>query len=242
MTQFHLPDTLHEDFHCVSKQGISLGFEALIYDYTPVPRSLDGDLITPSLLYMDDVPNDMQDLWFEAGYYQLDPVQHHALKTSVPFVWSYQHPEQTNLPEMLQIDPRVQEYMNDNNIACGLTVPIHQPDGGFASLTGMVSGHNRLPELNEVMARFALMAHQFHENIYPKFSPDVRSCRFIELSKREKECLAYSAEGLTAKEIARHIHRSIPTVNMHLNSAIQKLGASNRVQAVVRAMHYRLIE
>ena len=54
--------------------------------------------------------------------------------------------------------------------------------------------------------------------------------------------LALSAEGLTAREIAQHLNRSVATVTLHLNSAMQKLGAKNRVQAVVRAVHYRLLD
>ncbi|NMC26232.1 MAG: response regulator transcription factor, partial [Serratia sp.] len=54
--------------------------------------------------------------------------------------------------------------------------------------------------------------------------------------------LAWAAQGLTAKEIARKLCRSVATVTLHLNTATRKLGASNRVQAVVRAMHYRLLD
>lgn len=237
-----LLDTLQAEFSKVSHVCAKLGFEALIYDYSPVPKSVDGELITPSLLFMDDVPEDMENLWNDQGYYQIDPVQHFALTTSVPFVWSYRNPEKTVLHRITQPHERVREYMNDHHISSGLTVPIHQLNNGFATLTGMVTGENQEQELQQAMAEFSLLAHQFHENIYRQFDTNIRSCHFIELSKRERECLAYSAEGLTAKEIARLIHRSVPTVNMHLNSAIQKLGASNKVQAVVRAIHYRLLD
>ncbi|WP_240350486.1 response regulator transcription factor, partial [Pseudomonas viridiflava] len=77
---------------------------------------------------------------------------------------------------------------------------------------------------------------------YPMFDEAMHSCTAIKLTRRERECLRWSAEGLTAREIAQHLNRSVATVTLHLNSAMQKLGAKNRVQAVVRAVHYRLLD
>ncbi|WP_223160952.1 LuxR family transcriptional regulator [Salinicola aestuarinus] len=220
----------------------ALGFEAFIYDYSPVPTSIEGDLITPSFLHMERVPPDMQGLWCNDGYYQIDPVQQLALQCCAPFVWSYRHPERTALKALVTKRDRVAEYMNDNDIACGLTVPLHLRDGSFATLTGMKHGQTHEARLEETMAEFSLLAHQFHDRAYSCFGSDARNSSPVSLSSREKECLAYAAEGLTAKQIARQLNRSTATVNLHLNSAIHKLGASNRVQAVVRAIHYRLID
>lgn len=232
---------LNVQFSKLQAATSAMGFQAFIYDYAPVPTSIEGDLITPSLLRMEQVPRDMQQLWCNDGYYQIDPVQRYALNSCTPFVWSYRHPERTALKTLIGQRDRVAEYMNDNDMPCGLTVPLHLPDGSFATLTGMVSGSNHEVELHTRMAEFNLLAYQFHEQVSPCFAPQVRNCSLVGLSNREKECLAYSAEGLTAKEIALQIHRSVATVNLHLNSAIRKLGAANRVQAVVRAIHYRLI-
>ena len=92
------------------------------------------------------------------------------------------------------------------------------------------------------MAGFGLLAHVFHESAYPVFDRDAHSSTSMRLTERERECLRYSAEGLSAKEISRIINRSVPTVVMHLNAAARKLGAKNRTQAVVRAAHYRLLD
>ena len=89
--------SLDEAFSGLFQATRKLGFDAVIYDYTPVPRSLEGELITPSLLKMCNVPEDMRQLWCERGYYQLDPVQHCALESCAPFVWSYQRPDNSML-------------------------------------------------------------------------------------------------------------------------------------------------
>lgn len=64
-----------------------------------------------------------------------------------------------------------------------------------------------------------LLAHQFQESAFPLFDSTLLTCRHVKLSNRERECLAWSAEGLTAKEIARKLHRSVATVTLHLNTA-----------------------
>ena len=179
----------------------------------------------------------------EQGYYQADPVQIYALKTCAPFVWSYQRPEKTALRVVLaeQHQP-VQNYMRDHRMSCGATVPLHLPNGGFGTITGITSCSQQELALNETLAELSFIAHAFHESVFPLFDKDTLTCQHVHLSKRERECLAWSAEGLTAKEIARKLHRSVATVSLHLNTATHKLGASNRVQAVVRAMHYRLLD
>ncbi|WLI78894.1 LuxR family transcriptional regulator [Kosakonia sp. H02] len=224
-------------------QTQALGFDAVIYDYTPVPRSLEGELITPSVLKMRNVPDDMQRLWCERGYYQVDPVQHFALESCAPFFWSYQRPNSSALEGRLDENARqVTHYMRDHNMPCGATVPLHLPHGGFVTLTGIVDSQRRARDISETLAQLTFLAHRFQESAFPLFDPAMLTCHHVKLSNRERECLAWSAEGLTAKEIARKLHRSVATVTLHLNTAAKKLGACNRVQAVVRAMHYHLLD
>ena len=90
--------------------------------------------------------------------------------------------------------------------------------------------------------QIGIVGQAFHEIVARGFDGDIRRTRHIRLSPRERECLGLCAAGLTAKEIARRIDRSVPTVTLHLNAAGRKLGARNRFQAVARAAHYRLIE
>lgn len=51
------------------------------------------------------------------------------------------------------------------------------------------------------------------------------------LSTREREVLAASLDGATVAEIAAALYLSEGTVRNHLSSAIQKLGAHNRIEA-----------
>jgi DNA-binding CsgD family transcriptional regulator len=58
----------------------------------------------------------------------------------------------------------------------------------------------------------------------------------IRLTPRELEVLALTAEGLTSKEIGRHLGISPRTADVHRTHLIHKLGLRNRVEAV----HYAI--
>ncbi|MCD5996621.1 LuxR family transcriptional regulator [Pseudomonas sp. CDFA 602] len=244
-TRLQSAATLDQQMDCALLLATGLGFDAVVYDYSPVPVSHDGALITPTLLTLRNTPADWHTLWCRQGYYQIDPVQQLAVNSVSPFVWSYQPKAQTVLQTVIKdFHKPVVRYLQDSHMTCGLTVPIHMPKGGFATLTGLRldNSDTALEDARQGLADFGLLAHAFQEVAYPLFDQSVRSCSTIKLTRRERECLCWSAEGLTAKEIAHQLNRSVATVTLHLNSAMQKLGAKNRVQAVVRAVHYRLLD
>lgn len=223
-----------------------LGFTCLIYDYTPVPLSHAGELITPSVLSFRNAPEDMRSLWCDQGYYQHDPVQQLALATTTPFVWSYSA-GRNSTPLARHLNPdhaAVSSYLHDMHLTCGITVPVHRRDGDLATFTAIRDGGDAETEheLRRHLGTFSFMGHLFHQTVLPMFSEEERRSGYVSLTRRERECLRYSAEGLTAKEIARRLDRAVPTVTLHLNSAVQKLGARNRVHAVALASHYRLLD
>jgi DNA-binding NarL/FixJ family response regulator len=56
------------------------------------------------------------------------------------------------------------------------------------------------------------------------------------LSPREREVLSLAARGLTADGVAAELFLSVETVRTHTRNAIRKLGARNRLHAVVLAL------
>ncbi|GAB4357222.1 MAG: hypothetical protein Kow0026_17390 [Oricola sp.] len=62
------------------------------------------------------------------------------------------------------------------------------------------------------------------------------------ISTREQACLAWTAEGKTSEEIGIILELSPHTVNHYLGSAARKLGATNRMHAVAKALRLGLIE
>jgi DNA-binding CsgD family transcriptional regulator len=62
-----------------------------------------------------------------------------------------------------------------------------------------------------------------------------------ELSRRERECLAYAARGMTSGDISLKLGIAERTVNFHFANAIVKLGTLNRLEAIAAAIARRII-
>jgi DNA-binding NarL/FixJ family response regulator len=62
-----------------------------------------------------------------------------------------------------------------------------------------------------------------------------------QLTEREHDVLVLLADGLSAAEIGSRIHLSESTVKSHLAKIYQKLGVTNRAQALVTAMRTGLL-
>jgi NarL family two-component system response regulator LiaR len=75
----------------------------------------------------------------------------------------------------------------------------------------------------------ALMKSDRHANLEPN------------LSKRELEVLALLVEGLSNREIGLRLEISPETVKHHVSKCISKLHATNRTQAVSRAIELQLV-
>ena len=240
-TRDTLDDRIDEAFGAMR----NMGFEALIYDYTPMPCDLGGQIEVPSLLKLRNVADDMYDYWCNRDYFRIDPVQRLAMQTSVPFFWNYDPEVETKISRFMTDETKpVSDFLRDHDMLAGVTVPVHMPRGDYATVTGVRYGARKdfQGDAMRVLADFSLFAQLFHEAAYELFDDAVLNTSRVRLTERERECLAYSSHGLSAKEISRIIDRSVPTVVMHLNAAARKLGARNRTQAVVRAAQCRLLD
>ena len=76
-----LDECIDEAFVALS----GLGYDALVYDYTPIPYDLDGAIMIPSMLKLRNIDDDMRDYWCDRGYFRIDPVQIVAARSSTPF-------------------------------------------------------------------------------------------------------------------------------------------------------------
>lgn len=221
-----------------------LGFDALIYDYTPTRFDLHGKPMMPSVLELRNVDEAMRDYWVERGYFRIDPVQKVALGTTRPFVWNYDTGAETLIRAFMTEDSApVADFLAERGLSAGVTVPVHMPGGDYATVTGIRCGDRRFPEHEApgCLGSFGLLAHLFQEAAAGVLRTDRRLEGLPHLTARERECLRHAADGLSAKEISRALGRSVPTVVMHLNAAMRKLEAKNRTQAAVRAARLNLL-
>jgi DNA-binding NarL/FixJ family response regulator len=72
---------------------------------------------------------------------------------------------------------------------------------------------------------------QFFANLEPASRPEL----FPELTEREREILAFIADGQTNAEIAEKLVISMKTVRNHVSNIFSKLQVADRAQAAIRA-------
>jgi LuxR family transcriptional regulator len=220
-----------------------LGFGAMIYDYTPVPIDPNGHIAIPSLMKLRNIASGMHEYWCDRGYFLIDPVQLLAARTSVPFFWNYEPGADTRVRRFVtsKTEPVVR-YLLDNDMPAGVTVPIHMPHGGYATVTGTLEPGVTAGDALHNIADFGLLAQVFHEAAYQAYADTLPGLAPVHLTARERQCLRYCADGYSAKEISRFIDRSIPTVVLHLSTATTKLGARNRTQAAATAVRHGMLD
>ncbi|WP_127521466.1 LuxR C-terminal-related transcriptional regulator [Mesorhizobium sp. Z1-4] len=204
----------------------------LIYDYSPVPFSAAPDrFVLPEVIEARGRGELLVEDWCGKALYRADPVQNRAARITRPFYWSYHAGEASEIDcdlireEVAEITERLLSWQ----IGRGVTVPIHLPDGGFATLTAFLAATDGAG----LLAEFSLAAYRVQDRLDSSL-PHMRDrcC----LSPRETECLSLTAEGLSSKQIAFELQRSESMVVKHLQSAASKLGARNRSHAVALAV------
>lgn len=238
---FDGPEGLEERVDAAFRHMRALGFDGMIYDYTPLSARCGSRIPIPSVFAQRNLGDEMWTRWSGDEYVRIDPVQMVAMTTSVPFLWSYDAEVDSVIRPFLSPNSApVISYLTARKVFSGVTVPIHLPSGGFATLTGVTIGRGRARRSGaaRVVADLGLIAHLFNQSAIELIGEDATA---FGLTPRETECLSLASEGNSAKEIARIIDRSVPTVILHLNAAMRKLGARNRTHAVTIASRRRLI-
>ncbi|MBW7929913.1 MAG: helix-turn-helix transcriptional regulator [Gammaproteobacteria bacterium] len=129
------------------------------------------------------------------------------------------------------------QYMHNFDICSGVTVvtPL-----SFGQL-GCISWFSKNETQHLVDGAIANSLQRIVENFFDGIDRNRQWTTASPLSPRETECLQWTARGLTDKEIAHLVGRSVHTINFHLKSAIKKLGAANRTHAVALAVHAKII-
>ena len=203
------------------------GVLGLVYDYSPQPFSPDpARFILPEVIEARGSAEQLVADWCGRALYRADPVQGRAARMLQPFAWSYHAGEPSRIAADLERPEvgEVRERLLSWGLGRGMTVPLHLPGRGFATLTAFVAA-----EVGEAaLARFALMAFGVQDRIGTATGRGP-------LTPREAECLGHTAEGLSAKQIAHLLGRSESMVVKHLQAAAVKLGARNRSHAVALA-------
>jgi LuxR family quorum sensing-dependent transcriptional regulator len=174
--------------------------------------------------------------WFECyarkDFVRVDPVIRLCRSTTAIFDW-------TEAPYDREREPRSHEVMTsavEFGLVRGLSLPIHGLDG----LETCFSVSGKAPEFN---GRTRPALHLMMMYTYERIRQIIQRASVAEnpLTPREREVLCWAANGKSAAETGDIMAITERTVNAHASSAMAKLDACSRTQAVVRAMQRRYI-
>lgn len=76
----------------------------------------------------------------------------------------------------------------------------------------------------------------------PQSARTIVPANSVGLTERELEILALLALGRANADIAKHLHRSVRTIEHHVAAIVEKLGANSRQGAVARARSLRILD
>lgn len=182
--------------------------------------------------------------WWEEHYHatnalSFDHVVRHALYNSGPLIFGYEQDKHNrNLSEeTLNLLKMTSAELNFNSGICIPSFHGNKRIGGIGlSFQESVTELRSIPAILPLQLQLACCTA--HERLYtlkdaPSNAPS--------LTPRQKECLTWLAAGLTPQEIADKIGISYHTVKMHLDTATKRLGATNKIQAVAKALILSLI-
>lgn len=160
------------------------------------------------------------------------PVVSRCTTTTRPFKW-----ETCELA-----DGDFTETMRAYGVYGGVCVPVHLP-GNKVGAVGWVTRDSNV-SIPNVLQRHAnllqMSAMRFMEALLPAVANGAQP-EPNPLTKREIECLSLAAQGKTHREIGIQLGRSATTVRFHLDRAIEKLDAVNKVHAVAIASSLGLV-
>jgi DNA-binding CsgD family transcriptional regulator len=216
---------------CATEEGFSeVAYGALTYD-----ESVHLPAHPPPAVAMN-FPQEWCDRYFERKYEQIDPVVRRAPTFSGPFVWD-QLVDRCHLQRGEQL---VLAESREAGLKHGISVPLFGPLGRVS----VVSFASRFDDVDPVhrMSHLNTLAWQFHISFAEIAQPLEQSTTKIELSKRERECLRWTAEGKSSWDIGMILKISDNTVNFHIKNAMRKLGTTSRTVAVVKAIRHNFIE
>ena len=161
------------------------------------------------------------------------PIFEGLLQSTNPIIWEI---GQTSGRRTAERQTLSDSLFEEFGLISGVDFSVHTAKGS----RGVVSfaGNRPVPCAWELM-ELSFLSALVYERL-KSFSPSKSTVDTI-LSRREQECLQWTAAGKTSQEIAVILGLSEHTVNHYLSTVCQKIDAHNRAHMVSKAMRMGLL-
>ncbi len=191
---------------------------------------LRSDLTAPQHTYTRISPPGWESLYTEKKFNQVNYLPREVRRRARPFAWS-----EVELRTPAELD--LAQALVDCGFPDGLAVPCHGPQGYVAVVSLAFDRLEQVaPEDRRAIEVASLVLHDHMSAL-----PAVRAGGGQALSPRERDCMAFIADGFSDGEIADRLGVSEATIVTHVKTAKRKLGARTRTQAVARCLIRNLL-
>jgi LuxR family transcriptional regulator len=212
-----------ELFEIAASMARELGFEHCSYVMRiPLPIS------DPRFLLFSNYPGEWVDEYMQNDYFNIDPTVQHWLQGMTPLIWSAKDVGEA---------PSFWGAARTQGLRYGSCTP-SRGRYGTIGLLSLVRGAE--PISQSELARMESALLWLSTTLHGAMTRQVASSLIPEASQaltvREKEALKWTAAGKTYSEIGQILSIDGRTVKFHLVNAMRKLGASNKAEAVVKAL------
>ena len=223
----------------VSAIVTTLGFETFVYAMQTGPSFHRESLG----YYYTTAPQEWAVLYDQQAYLEVDPRVLNCWSSAIPFVWDQVSEKGKGA--------RSDAFLRDAakyGIASGVAFALHDARHAHA-IVGLSSAIEVIDDVCRAqiaknIGEILLLGHYFHELfaravIERGIAPLSQGAP---LSSRQRECLTLAAHGQTTEDIAEKLQISERTVLFHFSDIRSKLGASNRQEAIAKAVAAGLIQ
>jgi DNA-binding CsgD family transcriptional regulator len=176
--------------------------------------------------YYRETPRGWDEMYSQRGFARTNFVTRAARRLTTPFEWSSVTTGGDG--PTAQQDRQMWAVMRDFNLSDGLAVPGHGPD-----YLGVISlGWSRFDHGFDTRRAIVLASHYVHERMRDLAPPDFAP--LAALTARERDCIAFVAEGKSDWDISQILGIAESTVHGHIEKAKRRLGVKSRMQAVAK--------
>lgn len=154
-----------------------------------------------------------------------DPVIRKCMETAMPYRWD----NAMQIPGITEKEKGFVLQYYQLGYVYGMTVPFKYNDNHFHLLTLPLASRQDCDHfVRESLSDLCALVCFYQNSVIGEGEGSPIDC----LTKRQRDCLAYSGEGYSSKQIAHLMSIKEDTVNKHIEEATRRLGARNRVHAV----------
>jgi LuxR family quorum sensing-dependent transcriptional regulator len=205
-----------------------LGFTAIGINGLPPPEP-DADPIVVT----EFAPEGFRDCYSRERMYLINPTIARARATFEPFRFSDALYSQAQSPSRERFMHFLRSYGMDEGLIVPVGRPVHIPTCVWLA--------GKSPETHDEAIQVLQLISLFAASKVPALSRP-RDGDEPSLTAREREVLAWAAQGKSAWEIGQILKIAKRTVDEHTQIAGRKLGAANKTQAVALALARHLID